>query len=133
MGEKKKIMIADDSRVAAHLLTEIIESIEGCEVVGNAVTGEQAIEYYEKYKPDLVTMDLSMPGMGGTEVHERLTALRPGVKVILSSGYSDDERVSDILANGARVLLRKPYTADAVLRAVREVLDGVSGLPGLAG
>lgn len=75
-------------------------------------------------KIDLVVLDIIMPQMGGRETYQRLREVNPGIKVLLSSGYSENGQAQDILAAGARGFLQKPYDLYAVLRKVREVLDG---------
>jgi len=123
MGETKKILIADDSRVAAHLLSEIIESIEGCEVIDNAVTGEQAIEFYEKYKPDLVTMDLSMPGIGGMEAVKRIIASDPGAKIVVVSSLGGaQDKLLEALEAGALSVVSKPFDEEKSINVFKKLL-----------
>ncbi len=123
MGETKKILIADDSRVAAHLLSEIIESIEGCEVIDNAVTGEQAIEFYEKYKPDLVTMDLSMPGIGGMEAVKRIIASDPGAKIVVVSSLGGaQDKLLEALEAGALSVVSKPFDEEKAINVFKKLL-----------
>lgn len=123
MGETKKILIADDSRVAAHLLAEIIEGIEGCEVVDNAVTGEQAIEFYNKYKPDLVTMDLSMPGIGGMEAVKQIIASDPTAKIIVVSSLGGaQDKLLEALEAGAQSVVSKPFDEEKAVNVFKKVL-----------
>ncbi len=123
MGETKKILIADDSRVAAHLLSEIIESIEGCEVIDNAVTGEQAIEFYDKYKPDLVTMDLSMPGIGGMEAVKRIIASDPGAKIVVVSSLGGaQDKLLEALEAGALSVVSKPFDEEKAINVFKKLL-----------
>lgn len=106
----KKILIADDSRVAAHLLGEIVESIEECEVVDNARSGEDAISMYDKYKPDLVTMDLSMPGIGGMEAIRKIMELDPGAKIVVVSSLGGaQDKLLEALEAGALSVISKPF------------------------
>jgi CheY-like chemotaxis protein len=123
-GGHETILVIDDELHVRRLLTRILERA-GYTVL-QAEDGERGLSVFEQSRGaiDLVVLDVSMPGMGGAEVHERLVALAPGVKVILSSGYSDDERISTILSKGVRTFLRKPYKVASVLRAAREALDG---------
>ncbi|MFA6448566.1 MAG: response regulator [bacterium] len=123
MGDSKKILIADDSRVAAHLLTEIVENIEGCEVIDNAVTGEQAIEYYEKYKPDLVTMDLSMPGIGGMEAVKRIIDGDPSAKIIVVSSLGGaQDKLLEALEAGALSVISKPFDEEKAVNVFKKYL-----------
>jgi PAS domain S-box-containing protein len=123
-GGRETVLVIDDEPYVRRLLTRILERAGYTVLV--AEDGARGLSVFEQSRGavDLVVLDVSMPGMSGAEVHERLVALAPDVKIVLSSGYSDDERISRILARGVRTFLRKPYRADAVLRAVREALDG---------
>lgn len=119
----KKILIADDSRVAAHLLGEIVESIEGVEVVDNARSGEQAIEYYEKYKPDLVTMDLSMPGIGGMEAIRSIMANDPAAKIVVVSSLGGaQDKLLEALEAGALSVISKPFDEDKAINIFKKLL-----------
>lgn len=122
----KKILIADDSRVAAHLLGEIVESVEGCEVVDTARTGEQAIEFYEKYQPDLVTMDLSMPGIGGMEAIKQIMAKDPAAKIIVVSSLGGaQDKLLEALEAGALSVISKPFDEEKAIGVFKKLL----GLP----
>lgn len=119
----KKILIADDSRVAAHILGEIISTIDGCEIVGTAKTGEEAIELYNSFMPDLVTMDLSMPGIGGMEAIRRIMTsdVRARIVVVSSLGGAQD-KLFEALEAGALSVISKPYEEDKVVGIVRKLL-----------
>ena len=123
-GGHETVLVIDDEPYVRRILTRILERA-GYSVL-QAEDGAKGLAVFEGSggAVDLVVLDVSMPGMGGAEVHERLMALDPDVKVVLSSGYSDDERISSILARGVRTFLSKPYKVESVLRAVREALDG---------
>jgi two-component system chemotaxis response regulator CheY len=124
MGETKKILIADDSRVAAHLLAEIVESIDGCEVIDNAVTGEQAIEFFHKYKPDLITMDLSMPGIGGMEAVKQIIASDSNAKIIVVSSLGGaQDKLLEALEAGAQSVISKPFDDEKAVKVFKKVLD----------
>ena len=123
-GGHETVLVIDDEPYVRRILTRILERA-GYTVLP-AEDGEAGLAAFEgsRGSVDLVVLDVSMPGMGGAEVHERLVAVDPAVKVLLTSGYSDDERISSILARGVRTFLVKPYKVEAVLRAVRKALDG---------
>lgn len=123
MSDTKKILIADDSRVAAHLLSEIIESIDGCEVIDNAVTGEEAIEKYNELNPDLVTMDLSMPGIGGMEAIKQIVAADPGAKIIVVSSLGGaQDKLLEALESGALSVISKPFDEDKAVGVFKKLL-----------
>jgi len=123
MSDTKKILIADDSRVAAHLLTEIIESIDACEVVDNAVTGEEAIEKYKELKPDLVTMDLSMPGIGGMEAIKQIVEEDPSAKIVVVSSLGGaQDKLLEALEAGALSVISKPFDEDKAISVLKKLL-----------
>lgn len=123
MSGVKKILIADDSRVAAHLLAEIIESIDGCEIVGNALSGEEAITKYDELKPDLVTMDLSMPGIGGMEAIKQIVANDPAARIVVVSSLGGaQDKLLEALEAGALSVLSKPFDEDKAVAVLRKLL-----------
>ena len=122
----KKILIADDSRVAAHLLAEIVESIDECEVVDTAKSGEEAIEFYDKYQPDLVTMDLSMPGIGGMEAIKQIMDKDPNAKIVVVSSLGGaQDKLLEALEAGALSVVSKPFDEDKAIGVFKKLL----GLP----
>ncbi len=123
MSETKTILIADDSRVAAHLLSEIVESIDTCEVIGNATSGEAAIEMYNNLKPDLVTMDLSMPGIGGMEAIRRIIADDPDAKIVVVSSLGGaQDKLLEALEAGALSVVSKPFDEDKAISVFKKLL-----------
>lgn len=120
-----KVLIVDDSPVMCAFLQKIF-SENGYEVVGVASDGLEAIEKFEETQPDLVTLDIIMPKMKGTEVLERILAKKPDAKVVMASSVSDARTVMKCLKVGAKRYIIKPYDQNAVLDAVQKVM----GLPG---
>jgi CheY-like chemotaxis protein len=90
-----------------------------------ATNGVEAVELYTNMSTeiDLVVLDIIMPKMGGRQTYERLQEINHEVKVLLSSGYSENGQAQDILAAGARGFLQKPYDLRAVLHKVREAIE----------
>ena len=87
--------------------------------------GEEAIEVFKKNQDriDLVILDMIMPGMGGGKVFDSLRAIHPGVKVILSSGYSIDGEASQIMARGCNGFIQKPFGTKELSQKIRDVTD----------
>lgn len=96
-----KVMIVDDHKMFRDGLRGLINAEPGMEVVGEAVDGREAIEVARRLAPDVVVMDISMPGMNGIEAMRHLIKERPGVKVIMLSMYSSGPLVQSVLAAGA--------------------------------
>ena len=120
---KEMVLLVDDEET----ITEIMEkalTLTGYRVLP-ARGGEEAIELYKKNQNriDLVVLDMIMPGMNGGKVFDRLREMNPGVKVILSSGYSMDGEASQIMDRGCSGFIQKPFGIKELSQKIREVLD----------
>ena len=102
---------------------EKILTDQGFDVVGYAGDGEEALEQFEKLRPDLVTLDIVMPKMRGIEALEKLMALHPDSKVVMASSVSDARTVMHCLKMGAKQYITKPYDTDKVMAAVKKALN----------
>ena len=117
-----KLMIVDDSLA-------IRRKIERCAVVDReisiftAVNGRDAIDLFKTEMPDLVTMDLTMPELGGVECIKVLTSLNPNVHILVISALSDKATALTAIKNGAEGFLKKPFTDKALNIALTELLD----------
>ncbi|MRS13099.1 MAG: chemotaxis-specific protein-glutamate methyltransferase CheB [Actinobacteria bacterium] len=113
-SERIRVLIADDSLVAREMLTQILLSDEGIEVVGTASNGQEAVDMVARLRPDLVTMDVHMPKMDGLEATERIMAYTPTpILVVSSSVYGEGMgRAFDALAIGALEVIKKPEPRD---------------------
>ena len=122
-GGSETVLLVDDDKPIRILGTEILENF-GYTVL-TATDGESALDLYrEKQKKiDLVIMDLIMPGMGGKRCMVELLKINPEARVAIASGYSPDGPTREILKNGARGFINKPYDLRQMLKIVREVLD----------
>lgn len=117
------ILLVEDEEMVRNLSREILESC-GYRVI-EAVNGAEAIEICEKdnLKIDLLLTDVVMPQMNGRELWERLSLACPQIKVLFTSGYTDDIVVHNGIKNDETNFLQKPFSIDALMRKVREVLD----------
>ncbi|MBF0274103.1 MAG: response regulator [Nitrospinae bacterium] len=120
-GSKKKILIVDDSPVMCSFLKKIFTET-GYDVVGVAKDGVEAIEKFEETNPDLMTLDIIMPKMKGTEVLKHVMEKYPEAKVLMASSVSDARTVMQCLKIGAKRYIIKPYDKDAVMEAVEKAL-----------
>jgi len=103
-------------------------------VVGTACDGAEAVEMTGLKKPDLVLMDLKMPGVNGIEATRRIRAHYPGIKVLVLTTYDDDQWVFDAIRAGASGYLLKDTSREEIIRAIRGTLEGKSFIdPGVAG
>jgi len=113
-SERIRVLIADDSLVAREMLTQILLSDPGIEVVGTASNGQEAVDMVARLRPDLITMDVHMPKMDGLEATERIMAYTPTpILVVSSSVYGEGMgRAFDALAIGALEVIKKPEPRD---------------------
>ena len=119
-----RVLIADDQKIVREGLVSLIGLLPGIVVVGAATDGEDAVRLALELEPDVVLMDLNMPRCNGVEATERLRRLRPGVRVVVLTTYSDDAWVFSALQAGALGFLTKDAGADEILRAITDVAAG---------
>ncbi|MBK9941580.1 MAG: response regulator transcription factor [Kouleothrix sp.] len=118
-----RILIADDHPVFRFGLRALLNAMPDTEVVGDATTGEAAIALAAEARPDVVLMDITMPGIGGIEAVRRICAAQPEVRVLMVTMLEDDS-VFAALRAGARGYVVKGTEPAEVLRAIRAVADG---------
>jgi two-component system cell cycle sensor histidine kinase/response regulator CckA len=119
---KGRVLLVDDEPLILTSNKRLLEAL-GYKVL-TAKSGARAIELYESspYPIHLVILDFVMPEMDGAETFERLKAIDPNVNVIISSGYSKDEKIEDVLLNGAKAFIQKPFDLDQISK----LLTGLS-------
>lgn len=116
-----RILIVDDNLLCRSLLREIISGA-GHEVVGEAVDGFEAPQLVRALRPELVTLDLVMPGRNGLTVLQHLLTIDPWLPVVVCSASLDSVRVISAIRIGAKGFIVKPFTPNSVLDAVRSAL-----------
>jgi DNA-binding NarL/FixJ family response regulator len=119
-----RVVIADDHPVYREGLAMVLGSLPDVTVVGEAGDGNEAVDLAERLRPDVVLMDLSMPGLNGVEATRRIVAESPGVQVLVLSMHEGADSVVAALRAGARGYLAKGATKVEVARAMREVASG---------
>ncbi|MGH2521740.1 MAG: response regulator [Anaerolineales bacterium] len=124
MPQPIRLLIVDDQRLMREGLRTLLELERGFEVVGEAGDGGAALEAYAKLQPDVVLMDIRMPGMDGVEATRRLRDRWPGARVIILTTFSDDAYVFEGLRAGALGYLLKDLSGGELANAVRTVADG---------
>ncbi|MBW1943922.1 MAG: PAS domain S-box protein, partial [Deltaproteobacteria bacterium] len=119
----ERILLVDDEALVLDVGGQMLEKL-GYGVV-LARSGEEALGVFEEKKGaiNMVILDMIMPDMGGGEIYDRLKALNPGVKVLLSSGYSIDGQASEILDRGCDGFIQKPFNIKDISHKIREILD----------
>lgn len=118
--EKKTIMVVDDSPFASKQIKDLVED-NGYEVIGYAKNGEEGIELYKELHPDIVILDIIMPGIDGLETAEILMKNDPSVKILMLSSLCDSGTLDEVRGIGLKYLIPKPWEDD-VLLATLELL-----------
>jgi DNA-binding NarL/FixJ family response regulator len=122
-----RVLVCDDHFVVRDGVRSRLERQPGFEVVGEAEEGAEAVELARRLEPDVVLMDLSMPGMDGAEATGRIKAELPNARVLVLTTYDDDDRILAAFAKGAAGYLLKDRSRQELHGAVREVVEG--GVP----
>jgi two-component system, response regulator, stage 0 sporulation protein F len=120
--EKKKVLIVDDQNGIRILLMEVFGS-EGYETF-QAANGKIALEIVEKEPPDLVLLDMKIPGMDGLEILKHLKAMNPDIKVIMMTAYGELDMIKEATELGALMHFTKPFDIDEMRIAVNKQLRG---------
>lgn len=119
-----RIVIADDHRVYREGVRVLLQDVEDVEVIGEAADGDQTVLQAERLSPDVILMDLKMPGTNGIEATRRITARSPQIGILVLTMYDDDESVFSAMRSGARGYLLKDADQEDLLRAVHAVNRG---------
>jgi NarL family two-component system response regulator LiaR len=119
-----RVLIADDHAVVRQGLRTFLELQDEIEVVADVGDGEAALSAVEAHAPDVVLMDLVMPGVGGVEAIRRLRELRPETRVLVLTSFLDDEKLFPAVRAGAAGYLLKDVEPAELVRAIHTVADG---------
>ncbi len=118
---KAKILIAEDSAYMRMILKELLLR-NGYEVVGEAENGREAIALYNKLKPDIVTMDITMPDMDGIEALKAIKEAHPSARIVMVSAMGQQNLVIDAIRLGAADFFIKPLQSERVVEALERAL-----------
>ncbi len=121
-----KILIVDDHDLMRMGLSRILADVDGFDVVGEASSGEEALKLCRELSPDLILMDVKMPGIGGVEATRRLLAVNEKAKVMAVTSCEDDLYPSRLLQAGASAYITKRTQPDEVIKAIKMVMSGRS-------
>ncbi len=129
-----RILIADDQAIARNGLRALLESVPGIEIAGEATNGAEAIALAVARQPDVILMDLRMPGVNGIEATRRIHRASPHIGILVVTIFEDDTSVFPAIRAGARGYLLKDADQTELLRAIHTVAGGgVIFSPGIAG
>lgn len=118
-----RVLVVDDAKFMRHMIKQLLTGM-GCEVVGEAADGEEACAMYEDLSPDVVTMDVVMPKLGGIEALKRIRERHGDAKVVMISALDQREPLMEALKLGAVDYIVKPFEKDRVEEAMHRVLAG---------
>ncbi len=118
------IMIVDDSMVIRNILETELEEL-GHTVVASAKCGKEAIELYEEYLPDLVTMDITMPVMNGIEALKHIKKSYSDAKIIMVTSHGEEDLVMEAITNGARGYILKPINSKKLTDTIKKVFPNL--------
>ena len=118
--DKTTILVVDDSPFASKQIKDIVEE-NGYEVIGNAKNGEEGIKMYEEFHPDIVILDIIMPGIDGLETAQILKKNDPKATIMMLSSLCDAGTLEEVRSIGVKYLIPKPWEDD-VLLATLELL-----------
>ncbi|MDR2780800.1 MAG: response regulator [Synergistaceae bacterium] len=117
-----KVLIVDDAAFMRMMLRDILAK-NGFEVVGEADNGKIAVQMYNELKPDVVTMDITMPEMDGIAAVKEIKAADPAAKVVMVSAMGQQAMVIEAIRSGAADFIVKPFQPDRVLEALGKALS----------
>ncbi len=116
------VLVCDDAIFMRTMISDIL-SQAGYEVVGEAETGAEAVERFKELNPDLVTMDIVMPGMGGMDAVREIVKIAPSARILMCSAIGQQALVIEAIQAGAKDFVVKPFQPSHVLEAVQRVLE----------
>lgn len=119
---KTTFVITDDAIFMRTLLRKIIEQGEDFEVLGEAANGREAIEAAEKYKPDILTLDITMPEMDGIQAMPEIMKVSPDTSIIMVSAMGQQSMVIEAIKQGAKDFVVKPFEKSRVYQSMKNVL-----------
>src|SRR5512136_1210052 len=119
-----RLLIADDHPVFRHGIRTLLEARPGLQVVGEATTGQEAVELAQALQPDVVLMDLRLPGLNGIDATRAIMRANPEIRVLMLTMFEDDASVFSAMRAGARGYLLKDADKAEVLRAVEAIGNG---------
>jgi len=121
---KRRIMVVDDSRVVFAEMKKMLEDTE-IEIAAFCRSGEEALEKYEEVNPELVTLDIVMPGLDGLETCEEMRKRWPDANIFMVSSMAYEDMIDRAASLGAKGFLFKPFTKESLLEGIRGALKAI--------
>ncbi len=130
MSDAIRLMLVEDHAVVRQGLAALLGAEDGLKVVGACGDGLEAVEMYQRVRPDVTLMDLQMPKLGGVETIKRIRAENPAARVIVLTTFDGDEDIYRALQAGARAYLLKGMPVEELMATIRTVHAGKMHVPG---
>lgn len=127
-NKKIRVLLVDDHAVVRSGLAAVLMSFEDLELIGEAGSGEEGVRLAERYKPDVVLMDLVMPGMDGVAATKAIHEKLPDIRIIILTSFKEKDMVDGALKAGAMSYLLKNVSADELVTAIRGAVSGQARL-----
>jgi DNA-binding NarL/FixJ family response regulator len=128
-----RVVVADDHSLVREGLRVLLSSVDGCELVGTANTGPEAVRESVMLRPDVLVLDIGLPGLNGIEVARQVTRAMPQVNILMLTMFDDDDSVLAAIRAGALGYVLKGADTDEIIRAIASVAAGEAIFgPGLA-
>ncbi len=123
-----RVLIVDDHAIVRKGIRALLSESDGFEIVGEAADGQEAVAVAAESQPDVILMDLLMPGMDGIEATRQITAQRPGARILVLTSFAADNKLFPAIKAGAMGYLLKDSSPEDLLRAIRQVHRGEPAL-----
>jgi two-component system, chemotaxis family, chemotaxis protein CheY len=117
-----RVVVADDSAFMVSTIKAILEGAKH-NIIGTAKTGEEAVSLCSELKPDLVMLDILMPGIGGLSALDIIKKEKPEIKVIMVTAFGQESKVQEASEKGASAYIRKPFKKEEILSTVDRILS----------
>lgn len=122
--EPIRLLIADDHPVFRYGIRAMLETVPEMQVVGEAVTGHEVVELAETLQPDIILMDLQMPGINGLEATRRIVSLHPTIHILVVTMFEDEQSIFAAMKAGARGYVLKDGEKEEFIQAIQAVTTG---------
>jgi two-component system chemotaxis response regulator CheY len=116
-----RVLIVDDAAFMRKMLSDVLAKA-GHEVVGEGANGEEAVAQYQSLRPDIMTLDITMPEKDGLAALREILTIEPGAKIVMCSALGQESKVLEAIKSGAKDFVVKPFQADRVLDAIGKAL-----------
>ncbi|HWH95646.1 MAG TPA: response regulator [Baekduia sp.] len=116
-----RVLVVDDAAFMRKMVTDALSG-GGHEIVGEAANGAEAVQRFQELRPDVMTLDITMPEKDGLAALREIIAVDPGAKVVMCSALGQESKVLESIKLGAKDFVVKPFQADRVLSAIEKAL-----------